>query len=172
MSLIADAAQVSIYYPGEGAFFQGPATAATLARVLGLPLDAEEVAPLLLGYPRPPPAQRISALYLQADEGMHLMRFLGVGGWLVRDVWVDPDQWLPRRVVGYAQQGLATVDIAYSDFRFLEETFAAPHALAIWLPQVETEVRVQFLTIELNPDLAPAVFHLPPPAGVPIRPLP
>ena len=172
MSLVADAAHVSIYYPGEGAFFHGPANAATLARVIGLPLDAEEVAPLLLGYPRPPPAQHLSALYLQADEGMHLIRFLGVGGWLVRDVWVDPDQWLPRRVLRYTQQGLATVDIAYSDFRFLTETFAAPHALAIWLPQVETEVRVQFMMIELNPDLSPAVFQLSPPVGVRIHPLP
>jgi outer membrane lipoprotein-sorting protein len=37
---------------------------------------------------------------------------------------------------------------------------------------VDTEVRIQFLTIELNPDLSPAVFHLTPPAGVRISPLP
>jgi outer membrane lipoprotein-sorting protein len=172
MSLVADAAQISIYYPGEGTFFQGPARAATLARVIGLPLDVEEVAPLLMGYIRPPPAQHISTLYLQADEGMHLLRFLGVGGWLIRDAWVAPDELLPRRVIRYAQHGLAAVDIAYSDFRFLTETFAAPHVLAIWLPHVETEVRIQFLTIELNPDLSPAVFHLTPPAGVRISPLP
>jgi outer membrane lipoprotein-sorting protein len=172
MSLVADATQISIYYAGEGTFFQGPAHAATLARVIGLPLDVEEVAPLLMGDIRPPPAQHVSALYLQGDDGMHLLRFLGVGGWLIRDAWVAPDELLPRRVLRYSQQGLATVDIAYSDFRFVTATFAAPHALAIWLPHVETEVRIQFLTIELNPDLSPAVFHLTPPAGVRISPLP
>ena len=172
MSLVADAAQVSIYYPGEGTFFQGPANAATLARVIGLPLDVEEVAPLLMGYIRPPPAPQVSALYLQVDEGMYLLRFLGVGGRLIQDAWVDPDQLLPRRVLRYTQGGIATVDIAYTDFRLLTATFPAPHELAIWLPHAGTEVRIQFLTVDLNPALSPAVFQLSPPAGVRTSPLP
>jgi outer membrane lipoprotein-sorting protein len=172
MSLVADAAQASIYYPAEGVFFQGSASAATLARVVGLPLDVDEVAPLLMGYIRPSPAQQVSALYLQADEGMQLLRFLGVGGWLIQDAWVDPEQLLPRRVLRYTQRGLPMVDIAYSDFKFLTETFPAPQTLAIWLPHGETEVRIQFLSVDLNPSLSPAVFHLAPPAGVRISPLP
>jgi outer membrane lipoprotein-sorting protein len=171
MSLVADAVQASIYYPAEGTFFQGPASAATLARVVGLPLDVEEVAPLLMGYIRPSPAQQVSALYLQTDEGMHLLRFLGAEGRLIQDAWVDPDQLLPRRVLRYTARGTTAVDIAYSDFRRLTETFPAPYALAIWLPHVETEVLIQFLTVDLNPGLAPAVFQLSPPAGVRIYPL-
>ena len=172
MSLVADAVQASIYYPTEGAFFQGPASAGTLARVVGLPLDVEEVAPLLMGYIRPAPAQQVSTIYLQADESMFLLRFRDGEGGLIQDAWVDPDQLLPRRVLRYTQRGLATVDIAYSDVRLLTETFPAPHALAIWLPHAEMEVRIQFLTVDLNPALSPAVFHLSPPAGMLIRPLP
>jgi outer membrane lipoprotein-sorting protein len=172
MSLVADAAQASIYYPAEGAFFQGPASAATLARVVGLPLDADEVAPLLMGYIRPSPAQQVGAIYLQADEGMHLLRFLDGEGRLIQDAWVDPDQLLPKRVLRYTQRGLATVDIAYRDFKPLTATFPAPHALAIWLPRVGTEVDIQFLTVDLNPALSPTMFQLSPPAGVLIRPLP
>ncbi len=172
MSLVADAAQVSIYYPAQGTFFQGPSSAATLARVIGLPLDVDEVAPLLLGYIRPSPAQQVSALYLQTDEGMHLLRFVGLDGQLIQDAWVAPDQLLPRRVLRYTPLGTTAVDIAYSDFRHLTEAFPVPHALAIWLPQMEMEIRVQFLTVELNPGLSPAVFQLPPPAGMRIHPLP
>jgi outer membrane lipoprotein-sorting protein len=172
MSLVADAAQASIYYPSEGAFFRGPSSAATLARVVGLPLDVKEVAPLLMGYIRPSPAQQVGAIYLQTDEGMHLLRFLDREGGLIQDAWVDPDQLLPRRVLRYTQRGLRTVDIAYSDFKPLTEPFPAPHTLAIWLPHVETEVRIQFLTVDLNPTLSPTVFNLSPPAGVLIRPLP
>src|SRR5215475_7098265 len=130
MSLVANAAQASIYYPAEGTFFQGPASAATLARVVGLPLDVEEVAPLLMGYIRPSPAQQVSALSLQVDERMYLLRFLNVKGELIQDAWIDPDQLLPRRVLRYAQRGTATVDIAYSDFRFLMEVFPTPYTLA------------------------------------------
>jgi outer membrane lipoprotein-sorting protein len=172
MTLVADAVRASIYYPTEGAFFQGPASAGTLARVVSLPLDVEEVAPLLMGYIRPAPAQQVSTIYLQADEGMFLLRFRDGEGGLIQDAWVDPDQLLPRRVLRYAQRGLAIVDIAYSDLRLLTETFPAPHALAIWLPHAEMEVRIQFLTVDLNPALSPAVFHLSPPAGMLIRPLP
>jgi outer membrane lipoprotein-sorting protein len=172
MSLVADAAQASIYYPTESAFFQGPASAATLTRVIGLPLDVAEVAPLLMGYIRPPPAHQVATIDLQADEGMYLLRFLDREGGLIQDVWVTPDQFLPRRVLRYTQHGIATIDIAYTDFKLLMETFPAPHELALWLPRTETEVRIQVLTVDLNPVLSPAVFHLSPPAGVPIRPLP
>jgi outer membrane lipoprotein-sorting protein len=171
MSLVADAAQVLIYYPAEGTFFQGPSSAATLARVIGLPLDVDEVVPLLMGYIRPSPAHQVSALYLQTDDGMHLLRFAGVEGRLIQDAWVDPEQLLPRRVLRYTAQGTTAVDIVYSDFRHLTDTFPASHALAIWLPQAETEIRIQFLTVELNPGLSPALFQLSPPAGVRIHPL-
>jgi outer membrane lipoprotein-sorting protein len=36
---------------------------------------------------------------------------------------------------------------------------------------VETELRIQFLTVDLNPGLSPSVFHLSPPEGARIVPL-
>jgi outer membrane lipoprotein-sorting protein len=172
MSLVANRAQTSIYYPVEGTFFQGPTSPATLARVIGLPLDVGEVAPLLLGDTRPSPTQPVAATYLQTDEAMYLLRFVGVGGGLIQDAWVDPDQLLPRRAVRYTQHGTTAVDIAYSDFRRLAGSLSVPHALAIWLPHTETEVRVHFLMVDINPGLSPAVFQLSPPTGVQISPLP
>ena len=172
MSLIADAVQVSVYYPAEGIVFQGPATAATLARVMGLPLEVEEVAPLLMGYIRPSPAQQVAVPYLQVDASLHLLRFVNAEGALIQDAWVDPDQLLPTRVLRYTQHNMPTVDIAYSEFRLLTDTFPAPFELAIWLPQVETEIRIQFLSVDLNPTLPPTVFHLSPPEGVQVHPLP
>jgi hypothetical protein len=171
MTLVADPARASIYYPQQGTFFEGPATAATFARFIGLPLETEAIAPLLMGYIRPSPAQAASTLYLQDDAGMYLLRFLGKAGELIQDVWVDPEQLLPRRALRYAPRATPAVDIAYSDFRPLAETFPFPHALVIWLPRVETEVRMQFLTVDLNPSLSPSVFHLSPPEGVPVVPL-
>jgi hypothetical protein len=171
MTLVADPARASIYYPQQAILYEGPATAATLARFIGLPLDAEDVAPLLMGYIRPSPAHQASTIYLQTDEGMYLLRFLRVGGELIQDVWIDPDQLLPRRALRYTQLGLPAVDISYSDFRPLTDTLPFPYALVIWLPRVETEVRIQFLTLDLNPGLSPSVFHLSPPEGARMVPL-
>jgi outer membrane lipoprotein-sorting protein len=102
---------------------------------------------------------------------MYLLRFLGSGEGLIQDAWVDPDQWLPRRVVRYIPPDVPAVDVAYSDFRPLTETFPFPYALTIWLPHVETEVRIQFLTVELNSGLSASLFHLSPPEGARIIPL-
>jgi outer membrane lipoprotein-sorting protein len=172
MSLVADAVQVSVYYPAEGTLYQGQAGAGTFARLVGLPLDVAEFAPLLMGYIRPVPGQQVAAISLQADESLLLLRFLDGEGGLIQDAWVDPDQLLPKRVLRYTAGGLAAVDIAYSEISLLAETFPASQVLAIWLPHLETEVRIQFLGVDLNPVLSPAVFQLSPPAGGVIRPLP
>jgi len=172
MSLVADATQLSVYYPAQGAFFRGPPNAATLAHLIGLPLNGDEVAPLLMGYIRPSSTQQVSALYLQTDKGLSLLRFIGHGGQLMQDAWVDPEQLLPRRVLRYTALGATAVDIVYSEFRYLAEAFPVPHALAIWLPHLEMRVSIQFLMVELNPGLSPTVFQLSPPAGTPTQPLP
>jgi outer membrane lipoprotein-sorting protein len=171
MTLVADPTLASIYYLQQGTFFQGPATAATLARFIGLPLDVEDVAPLLMGSLRPSPARQVATIHLQTDEGMYLLRFLGMDGALIQDVWVDPDQMLPKRAVRYATRGLPAVDISYSDFRPVAERFPFPFELMIWVPRGETEVHIQFLSVDLNAGLSPSVFQLSPPAGVRVLPL-
>ena len=172
MSLVADSVQASIYYPAEGTFFQGPASAGTFERVIGLPLEAAEFAPLLMGYIRPGPGQQVATTSLQVDESLFLLRFLDAEGGVIQDAWVDPEHLLPKRVRRYTAGGHAAVDIAYSQIRLLAETFPAPHVLAIWLPHVETEVRIQFLAVDLNPPLSPTAFQLTPPEGGLMRPLP
>jgi outer membrane lipoprotein-sorting protein len=172
MSLVANSDQVSIYYPAEGNFFQGPASAETFARVIGLPLEVAEFGPLLLGYIRPVPGEQVAAVSLQADGGLYLLRFLDGRGSLIQDAWVEPEPLLPMRVLRYTAGGVGAVDIAYSEIKPLADTFPVPHSLAIWLPQVETEVRIQLLAMDLNPVLSPVVFQLSPQAGGLIRPLP
>jgi len=79
---------------------------------------------------------------------------------------------LPTRVLRYTALGTTAIDISYSDFRPLTEAFSVPHTLVIWLPHMEMEVRVQFLTVELNPGLSSTVFQRSPPAGVRLQSLP
>jgi outer membrane lipoprotein-sorting protein len=51
------------------------------------------------------------------------------------------------------------------------ETFAFPSQVVVWLPRVETEIRLQFITVDLNPHLPQTVFELSPPEGVQVVPL-
>jgi outer membrane lipoprotein-sorting protein len=171
MTLVADPAGASIYYPQQGKFFQGPATATTFARVIGLPLNVEDVAPLLVGSLQLSPTHKVATMHLQSDAGMYLLRFLGAGGQLIQDVWVDPDQMLPQRAIRYTPGNVPAVDIAYSDFRPIGDHVLFPFELVIWVPHIETEVRLQFLTVDRNPGLPPTVFQLSPPAGVQVAPL-
>jgi outer membrane lipoprotein-sorting protein len=171
MTVVADAAQVSIYDPSQGTFLQGPATAANLARFIGLPLAPEDIAPLLTGYIQPSSGTPSPDIRVQTDGGTYLLRFLRPGGGLLQDAWIDPGQWLPTRVVRYNMANLPIVDILYSDFRPVAEGVLLPFQLDIWLLRTETAMRLQFLSVDLNPGLPRAIFQLSPPEGTPIVPL-
>jgi outer membrane lipoprotein-sorting protein len=171
MTVVADATRVSIYDSSQGTFFQGPATAANLARFTGLPLTPEDIAPLLTGDIRPSPGTPSPDIRVQADGGTYLLRFLHPRGGLLQDAWVAPGQWLPTRVVRYGAQTLPIIDILYSDFRPVTEDVLFPFELHIWLRRTETEIRIQFLSVDLNPALPLSIFQLSPPAGTPIVPL-
>ena len=171
MTLSADAERIAVYYPQRGTFFQGPATATNVARFTGLPLDVEDAVYLLTGYIRPGSKYAEAEPSLQIDDGAYLLRFLHQRRQLIQDVWVEPGQFLPTRVVRYTDRAIPAIDVQYSDFRPLTATFPFPFQLVIWLPRLEMEVRVQFLSVDLNPGLNPEVFQLLPPEGVRVVPL-
>lgn len=165
MVLVADARRASVYYPQQGVFYEGPSTAKHLARFIGLPLEVEDLAYFLAGYIKPAPGQRTTWVHYDTDQGAHLLRFLCDTGGLLQDAWVDPEQLFPVRLIRYNEQGAVAVDITYSDFRPLTEAFPFPFQLAIALPLVQAELRIQFLAVDLNPGLNPSVFRLSPPEG-------
>jgi outer membrane lipoprotein-sorting protein len=171
MTVVADATRISVYYPAQGTFFQGIATATNLARFIGLPLAPADIVHLLTGYIRPGAETPITDIRVQADNTAYLLRFLQPGRGLVQDAWVEPGQWLPTRVVRYTAPTLPIIDILYSDFRPLAEDLPFPFQLVIWLPRTDTEIRIQLLSVEFNPGLALTVFQLSPPEGMPISPL-
>lgn len=171
MALAADPERVSIYYPHQGVFFHGPSTAANLARFIGLPLDVEDAAHLLMGYITPGSRHPWAWIHYTQDRGEHLLRFMREGGELLQDVWVEPEQLLPTRIVRYSDVGAPAVDVVYADFRPLTEMFSFPFSLTISLPLVRTELRLQFTEVDLNPGLPPSVFHLSPPDGARVVPL-
>jgi outer membrane lipoprotein-sorting protein len=170
MALVADAHLAAIYYPQEGIFFQGPATAANLVKFIGLPLDAQDVAHLLTGFVRPTSAQPGARVAVQVDRGAYLVRFLGPRGDLMQDVWIEPSQGLPSRIVRYASPATPVVDVAYTDFRVVGDSLSFPFQVTVWLPGSEAELRVQFLSVDVNPELSPMVFELSPPGGVQVVP--
>lgn len=171
MTLVADKQRLAVYYPQQGIVVQGPATAANLMRFTGLPLDAEEVAHLLVGDVHPVSSQAEADILVQHDHGAYLVRFLKQSGELFQDVWIEPDQGLASRVVRYTAHASPVVDVSYADFRRLTEDVWFPFQVVVWLPRVETELRLQFLTVDLNPDLPHTVFELSPPTGVRVVPL-
>ncbi len=171
MVLVADDVRASIYYPHQGVFFQGPSTAANLSRFIGLPLDVEDVAHLLAGHIQPGPKHPWAWVDYQWDHGAHLLRFVGAGGELLQDAWVDADQLLPARVIRYTGRGELAVDALYADFQTLTEAFPFPFSLTISLPLAQTELRIRFIKVDLNSGLTPSTFHLSPPEGVRVLPL-
>jgi len=174
MVLVADAARTSVYYPQQDVLYEGPSTAANLARFIGLPLAVADVTRVLSGQIEPesmgsrPSWARVQQ---EVDQGLSLLRFLDQDGELLQDAWVDPGRVLPLRVIRYDNRGAIAVDVRYSDFRQATEGFSFPFHLEISLPLVQASLQIRYLSVDVNPGLSSSLFRLAPPPGTRTVPL-
>jgi hypothetical protein len=171
MVLVADAARTSVYYPQQDVLYEGPSTAANLARFIGLPLATEDVTRFLSGHIEPGSRPSWTLVQQEIDRGVPLLRFLDDDGELLQDAWVDPERVLPLRVIRYDDGGAIAVDVRYSDFRQTAEGFPFPFHLEIFLPLVQAALQIQYLSVDLNPGLPASLFRLAPPPGTRTVPL-
>jgi hypothetical protein len=180
--LVADGDTVTLYdaTSGAGRFARGPATPATLQRVLGVPLMPDDVVALLLG--RAPidaradwPAPRVGVQNVDAVAGTYtaIIERAGRGAlwWtarLVDDALVS--------AVAFAGDGRRLVEVTASDIR-PENGVLLAHSLSLHLVPADeggafAEARDVVLTVQelrFNGEaIANEAFVLQPPAGTPI----
>jgi hypothetical protein len=180
--LVADGDTVTLYdaTSGAGRFARGPATPATLQRVLGVPLMPDDVVALLLG--RAPidaradwPAPRISVQSVDAAAGTYtaVIERAGRGA-----LW-----WTARLVddalvgaVAFAGDGRRLVEVKATDIR-PENGVLLAHSLSLHLVPADeggafAEARDVVLTVQelrFNGEaIANEAFVLEPPPGTPV----
>jgi len=159
--LVTDGHRFLLHDAEAGRWYAGPATRASLARFLPVPLAPGELAALLLGRaPRLAPAS--AELTLDATRGRY--RLTLTRGNRVQQLEVDPAS---ARVLR------STLDGAQVEFSRLEAQGGAvfPRRVRLERTAQRTSLELSWTELSLDPRDDPALFSLLPPAGTPVEEL-
>ena len=161
MALGSDGTVLWAYPPQDGVRYEGPASPANLARVLGATISIEDLLDVLFGLP--PARTAISAPILAATPDHEYQLTLPLADGTQR-LWFRGDPlMLVRAEESRAQQPALQVT-------FGEHDDGMPHTIEVLVPSTGATVTLRYDQIETNPTLDPTIFA-PPPAPT-VRPLP
>jgi hypothetical protein len=141
------------YPPSDGIRYEGSATPANFARLLGAPVEVPDLIDILLGLPprreavAPPAVEAVAGgeyrVELRFAEGSQTLWFSASSLALLR--------------VEETRTGAPLVRVSFSDYRD-----GMPHGLEVSAPDAGTAVSLAYDTVEPNVVLDPALFAPPP----------
>jgi outer membrane lipoprotein-sorting protein len=155
----------------KGKLHEGPATPENIARLLPLPLRADEIVDILLGGV---PTGRFTPSALEAasePEGRWLLRLDGQGderGELV----IDPERKVVERATLLRKDGAVRAKMTYDEFEPVAGGGLFATEIKIELPEQSLEVSIKLKEVEVNVEVSPTLFVIEAPPGVPIEALP
>lgn len=164
--LASDGQTLAALLPGEGRFLQGPASAENLRRFTRLPLRLGDLVGLLLYRPPLLPWEEMRGDSGDADRSYRL--FLDGPGTRRQVFSFAAD--LQLTGAAYYDGKELLLEVGYSDFGSGPPPF--PRHAELLLPGYAVTATIHFTEVELNVDLAAALFHLLPPVGVVVEELP
>lgn len=160
-----DGALLSVYAPGEGAFYQGEASLQNFQRFVPVPLRLADLVHIILYHPPLVPFLEKSAaslpgqgyrLHLAGDQGLRQELFF--------------DLQLRLREARYYRGEELQLQILYDEFREASPPF--PLRTEVEMPLFGARATIALSDIELNPVIPAERFTLSPPAGVDVKPIP
>lgn len=177
--LTSDAQRFALSDLRERRFYTGPTCASNIARLLRMPLDAEQASQVLLGEaPSIPVAQQ--ALAWIAADGVYRLDQQGTDGTRQelryaadprdREKPVEQQRFILMGVRFFAPDGSLQFQADYEDHRELRTPAGAvvqlPFRVQVTQPQSETDTLVKFKDITVNPEIPSGVFQQAVPAGL------
>lgn len=185
--LTSDGVEFALTDLRENRYFVGPTCAANIERLLGLPLEGEEVARFLFGES---PLIEAPSEEVVCDGGHYRVTRRAADGTTqlltfdVRDADVEapPDQQRLRLRASevHAPDGTLVWRVRYDDHRVIEDPLdtetphrgvAMPFSVHFELPAHDIDTLVRFTSIDLNPDVPDDAFHQEPRDGLSIEPV-
>lgn len=163
--LVTDGDRFDLLRTAERVLQHGRVYPGLLYDVARIDLAPDEAVEVLLGAPRTPEGAAPAAGRNLADGGAQLDLADPTGAVVRRFEW-SADANL-RRVEARSAGGVVLWQAAFADFRPVHGSAAAPfaHKVALRFPATQTEVRLDFDALELNPTLPEGIFVLSVPAA-------
>jgi outer membrane lipoprotein-sorting protein len=162
--LVSDGQRFSFYAPQEARLVSGTASAQNLQRVFGVALAPSALHYLLLG--DIPLAALPTAGKLAYHPGGNLYVWEGwdTGHMGYYRIWFDAMSLHPVRFAVEDVLGRVVLHVEYADFRRLDN-FLVPYRITADQPLAEQRVVWHYSDVQLNGQVAPALFHMRVPAG-------
>jgi outer membrane lipoprotein-sorting protein len=163
LQIACDGRRLFAYHRGEKTFYGGGATADNLSRFTRLPLQARDVADLLVGLP--PGRERRGRSRIEFEEPTDLWRVtapLADSG--LQILWFDRERLLPVRTEEVDRDGSRRYLTRYADYREIAG-IDIPHEIELEIPAEDTKVRLTYSGIELNGKVSASLFRFQPPPG-------
>jgi hypothetical protein len=161
LSFASDGAQVQLLSPGEGKFFQGPATPGNLAAFIPPGVSLPQTLPLSPGPP--------SWFEYHAAAGQYLLE------WRKNDIiqerlWVSGQGLYPVKEEYFGGGDRPRFVAELADFGASAPDLPGKITLKTEAPKME--LRLAYRELRLNPPLGPVDLSLTPPPGLPVVQLP
>ncbi len=156
-----------IWLLSGGKLREGPATPENIARIIPVPLRAEDLVDAMLG--GIPTGERFTASSISwADEDHTRWRLVldGAGGERATLV-VDPETKRVESVAMARADGVERLRVAFDKFEAAEGAGELPRRIKLEIPDRDTEVTIKLKEVTVNGAIDPALFRLRAPPGVP-----
>ncbi len=150
----------------DNRYMEGPDDADQIQEMLGIPLEAEQLAALALGDPFFLPLTEPS-VHLSVDQGALLLDVEGTGAGPRYLVWLDERKRPERMIVVRAHGGgraLSDLQVEYGRYRQIDSV-SFPYLIRVVDTGSKGVLEVDYQRILLNEPLGADLFQFTPPAG-------
>jgi outer membrane lipoprotein-sorting protein len=159
-----------VWLLSNGKLSEGPATPENIARLLPVPLRADELVDTMLG--GVPTSERFLPKDLRWTED-HARWVLSMDGQSgeTAELAIDPDKLRVESATLRRPDGEVRLVLRFDDFEALADKGSFPRKIVLEMPKPKAqEVTIKLQEVEVNVDIPPTVLRLePPPGTVPER---
>jgi outer membrane lipoprotein-sorting protein len=159
--VVADDAQIAVFNPSDNTLIRGPATAATLARFIQIPVAPAQAVQLLLGLA---PDDSVLATSPSSSRAEGEMEILSYGGAGAANYELGFSRGLLALVRARDASGEVTYEVHYSDYRDIG-AIQFPFQLEARFLASATTIKLRYLNPSIDRQIADSTFLLSPGPG-------
>ncbi len=157
---------IKIYYPGEGKYFVGSASSRRFSDFLGVDVNVADLVLLLTGNLPDAGGRSSEKLSYRPQDGTYVLSQTGIEGpFSKRLVWVEPEGLNPLMVEFYHSGSQAVLTVEYGKHRDVGG-YILPTRVVITRPRHNVQIKLRYLSAQVNEGISKTSFLLPVPEGV------
>ena len=163
--LLADGSNLKVYFPAQGKYYTGRATARNVSRFLPVNLSPREIVSILMGR-APVGPENAASVKAVVDDGPLYRIDERLAGGMVQSQWFDPVRKTLVRAEVRSFFGTVRYSVKFQDFVVLDGTALPGRVEVAAGDDGRTGVTIRYVDLQISRDADPTLFVFPDPPGV------